>query len=110
MLKVVDNRKARRSIGRRVPVICSLFAIAFASTARANEYQYPIMFDPSSQSPECCLVVWEQLTRQAYRFSMLQLDLQIPTVLSPLQRRVWEWKLMRRLVLEAANNIVDYIK
>ena len=56
-------------------------------------------------------MVWEQLTRQAYRFSMLQLDLQILTVpASPLPRRVWEWKLIRRLVLEAANNIVDYIK
>jgi hypothetical protein len=39
--------QARRSA--RVLLICSL-AIGFASTARADEYQYTITFDPSSQS------------------------------------------------------------
>ena len=37
---------------------------------------------------------------------MLQLGIQIPTVpTSPLQRRVWNWKLIRRLVLEAATTL-----
>jgi hypothetical protein len=37
---------------------------------------------------------------------MLQLDIQILTVpTSPLQRRVWDWKLIRRLVLEAATTL-----
>jgi hypothetical protein len=40
--------QVRRSIC--VLLICSLFAIGFASAARADEYQYPIRFDPSSHS------------------------------------------------------------
>lgn len=40
--------QVRRSIF--VLLICSLFAIGFASAARADEYQYPISFDPSSHS------------------------------------------------------------
>jgi hypothetical protein len=46
MLKVVENCRPRSA---RVLLISSL-AIGFASTARADEYQYTITFDPSSQS------------------------------------------------------------
>ena len=44
MLKVVEN--CRPAVSARVLLICSL-AIGFASTARADEYQYTITFDPS---------------------------------------------------------------
>lgn len=49
MLKVVENCRPAVSFAR-VLLICSLFAIGFASTARADEYQYTITFDPSGQS------------------------------------------------------------
>ena len=49
MLKVVENCRPAVPFAR-VLLICSLFAIGFASTARADEYQHTITFDPSSQS------------------------------------------------------------